>query len=177
MITDELDTVIEWYTISIDTHKSMKYLVNKNPDAVPLKSAITSKGLNEANQLLDIAMAELNDQTIISLVSVFEQKLIGYLRETIDKQMKQEIENEVIVKLKEYTMKRAEHGHFNDLIDLFSRSHDKDLAGKVKQIYRYRNWVAHGKRPEKVPAKTDPVSAHYYLSEFLNRLEESVSSM
>ncbi|GAB3049565.1 hypothetical protein [Virgibacillus ainsalahensis] len=72
MITDELDTVMEWYTISVDTHKSMK------------------------------------------------------------------------------------------------------LAGIVKQIYQYRNWVAHGKRPEKTPAKTDPVSAYRHLSEFLCRLKKSL---
>lgn len=173
MITDELDTVMEWYTISVDTHRSMKYLINKNPDAVPLKSLLVSRELSEANELLDTAILELNDQTIISLVSVFEQTLIHCLREIIKNQMNSEVKDEVYFKLKEYTIKQAEHGRFNDMIDLFSRSSDKSLAGLVKQIYKYRNWVAHGKRPEKVPAKTDPVSAYRNLSEFLNQLQIS----
>lgn len=176
MITGELETVMEWYTISVDTHKSMKYLINKNPEAVPLKSVLTSKELNEANQLIDTAIVELNDQTIISLVSVFEQILIESLKEIIDKQIASETGNEVFLNIKEYTKKQAEHGRFSDMIDLFSsNSGNKKLAGIVKQIYQYRNWVAHGKRIKKTPAKTDPVSAYHHLSEFLDRLKESLS--
>jgi len=175
MIANELDSVMEWYTISADTHQSMKHLINKKPDAVPLKSILTTKGLHEANQLLDTAMVELKDQTIISLVAVFEQTLIGYLKEIIDEHMVSETENKVFYNIKNYTIKQAEHGRFRDIIDLLSSgSHDKKLAGKVKQIYQYRNWVAHGKRPEKTPAKTDPVSAYHDLSGFLEQLKKSL---
>ncbi|MBP1971726.1 hypothetical protein J2Z83_003881 [Virgibacillus natechei] len=37
MITKELDAVMEWYKVSLDTQKTMKYLINKNPEVVPLK--------------------------------------------------------------------------------------------------------------------------------------------
>lgn len=118
---------MEWYTISVDTHKSMKYLINKNPDAVPLKSVLTSKELNEANQLIDAAIEELNDQTIISLVSVFEQIMIEYLRKILDERLTSDMDNEVFLNIKEYTMKQAERGRFTDMIDCLAAQIIKNL--------------------------------------------------
>ncbi|MBP1971725.1 hypothetical protein J2Z83_003880 [Virgibacillus natechei] len=124
---------------------------------------------------MDTATIELNDLTIVSFVSIFEQTLILYLKEIVESQMTPEIEDEVILKLRDYTIKQAEYGRFTDIIDLFSRSNNKELAGMVKQIYTYRNWVAHGKPPEKNPSKIDPISAYNRLSEFLKGIEASAT--
>lgn len=176
MITTGLDTVMEWYEVSLDTQRTMKYLINKNPEAVPLKSLLVSKELKETNKLLDTAIDELNDLTIVSLVSIFEQTLIRYLKEMIQNKMDFEIEDEVIYELREYTINQAEYGRFTDIIDLFTRSNSKDLAGMVKQIYIYRNWVAHGKKQVNSPSKIDPVSAYTRLSDFLKGIQESAAS-
>lgn len=43
-----------------------------------------------------------------------------------------------------------------DMIDALTPSVDEDLRGQVKQIYDYRNWVAHGRNPKRQPpARTD----------------------
>jgi hypothetical protein len=44
------------------------------------------------------------------------------------------------------------------------------LVGSVKQVYDYRNWVAHGKKETTSVTKIDPDLAYDRLSEFLGRL-------
>jgi len=134
------------YEVSLDTQRTMKNLINSKPEVVPLKSLLVSKELGEANELLDTATVELNDLTIVSLVSIFEQTLILHLKEMMKNQMTLDIEDEFIFKLRDYTIKQVEYGRFTDVIDLFTRSNEKELAGMVKQIYTYRNWVAHDQK-------------------------------
>jgi len=67
----------------------------------------------------------------------------------------------------------AEKKRFTDLLDLYKSKVDSDLIGEVKTIYKYRNWVAHGKRYIK-PAEVsglDPYLAFEVLTEFLKEAD------
>ena len=70
---------MDWYRVSLDTQHTLKFLINRNPKVVPLNSILVSKELREANELLEIAKSELNNLTMVYLVSIFEQPLISYL--------------------------------------------------------------------------------------------------
>lgn len=49
-------------------------------------------------------------------------------------------------------------------------------AYQTKQVYEYRNWVAHGKNPEKRPSiNVQPDAAYNTLDTIINRLSLHVS--
>lgn len=57
-----------------------------------------------------------------------------------------------------------------DMIDALTPSVDEDLRGQVKQIYDYRNWVAHGRNPKRQPpARTDARTVATKLTRFLEQ--------
>lgn len=165
----ELEKIMEWYEINLDSQKVMKKLIKKNPEIIPLESVLVAKEVKETTELLERSIVELNDLTIVSLVSIFEQTLIQYLKNFIYSQL--DFKNELSKGLSEYTVQKAERGHFTEIIELFKPQIDSGLVGMVKQVYKYRNWVAHGKVGE-APAKIDPISAYERLSSFLNKVNQ-----
>lgn len=160
----ELENIMDWYEISLDCQKSMKKIINKNPEVIPRRSLLTSKSIEETYELIDTAIMELNNLTIIALVSVFEQMLIAKMTEILKSQIQST--DEVTVRMQEFMIARSEKVRFEDVIDLFSPPVEKDLASLVKQVYRYRNEIAHPKGNRKLVAKIDPRSAYERLSEF-----------
>lgn len=64
--------------------------------------------------------------------------------------------DEITKRVTDYTLQLAERGCFYDIIDLFKSSVATQLIGMVKQVYKYRNWVAHGKHIDKNPPEIDP---------------------
>jgi hypothetical protein len=45
---------------------------------------------------------------------------------------------------------------------------DDAARGQVKQVYEYRNWIAHGKNKNKIPAtNVSPYSVYTLLSQFI----------
>ena len=161
----ELNRVMEWYEIALDSQKVMKKLIKKNPEIIPLDSVLAAKEVKETDKLLQRSIGELNDLTIVSLVSIFEQVLIGNLKMVIQNQFDRD--DDFSNKLSLFTIQQVERGRFTEIIDLYKPLVGSDLAGTVKQVYIYRNWVAHGKKTDKTPPIIDPVSAYDRLSEFL----------
>jgi hypothetical protein len=48
---------------------------------------------------------------------------------------------------------------------------DKNLIGQAKQILEYRDWIAHGRNPDKYPsANITPKFAYNTLSEIVKQL-------
>ncbi|TXL67458.1 hypothetical protein FHP05_00065 [Cerasibacillus terrae] len=158
---------MEWYEINLDSQKVLKKIIKKNPEIIPLQSVLVAKELKETTKLLETSIVELNDLTVVSLVSIFEQTLIGHLKNLIYSQF--EPKNELNKRISDYTIEHAERGRFTEIIELFKPQVDSELIGMVKQVYTYRNWVAHGKLGD-APAKIDPISAYERLSDFLNKV-------
>lgn len=165
----ELAKVMEWYEVSLECQIVMQQLINKRPEIIPLESTLATKELKETIDLLNKSIEELNDLTIVSLVSIFEQTLLGHLKTFIQQQMNPT--DYLTNQLTSYVIQQAERGKFTEIIDLFKPVVDADKIGLVKQVYIYRNWVAHGKKATKTPPKIDPILAYERLSEFLMRIQ------
>lgn len=161
----KLSRVMEWYEIALDSQKVMKKLIKRKPEIIPLDSILATKEVKETNALLQRSIGELNDLTIVSLVSIFEQVLIEHLKIKIQDQFRKQ--DAFSNKLCLFTIQQVERGRFTEIIDLYKPYVGNELIGIVKQIYTYRNWVAHGKRTNKILPIIDPVSAYERLSSFL----------
>lgn len=166
---NKLQEIMQWYKLTIESQRITLKILNSSPELVPLDSSLAEYRLSEAKEILLKAENELNDLTVLSLVAVFEQLVIDYLKdlgmETIKKE--EEILSKSVLK---YALKNSDRWHFKDILDIFKSIISNELVGNVKQVYDYRNWVAHGKKETTSVTKIDPDVAYDRLSEFIGRL-------
>lgn len=162
-----LDDVLEWYQFIKDSQDVSLRLIKLHSESVPKDSRFAGKTLAEARTLLEQASAEVDDLVIISLAAVFEQKILDHL---IDVANMMRISQQGVFPLEvlKYGLDKLERWYFPDVLDFFKTLVHVDIIGQAKQIYQYRNYVAHGKKGIK-PASTDLIKAYERLTKFLEQ--------
>lgn len=168
-----LDEVIDWYKSNLSQQKffmeivknSHKMIDNITVNAILMKYELSSSKKDEIKTQVDKIKNELNDLTIVSLWSIFEAFLNDELKKQADNITKN-IADPILKNISFYSLKESEKWLKDDVLDLYKVSVDSQLVGDVKEIYNYRNWVAHGKTRNK-PFNLEPFIAYQKLTEFL----------
>jgi hypothetical protein len=78
---NKLEEIMEWYKLTIESQRVTLKILNSSPELVPLDSSLAEYKLSEAKKILLKAENELNDLTVLSLVAVFEQLVLDYLKD------------------------------------------------------------------------------------------------
>ena len=159
-----LEYTFSCYQISTENHKTVIKILEKDPALFSLNTIYAAQTFAEAKEKMLIAYKELEDLAIVSMVSVFEQKIINHIDEIADtiKNQNSGLAKAVI----DYGLKDPGRWRFKEILDLYKTILPSNLVGQIKQIYEFRNWVAHGKKKPK-PISVDPKSACQILTEFL----------
>lgn len=116
---------------------------------------------------VDGALSHLEDLSVLVLFSVFE----SLVRERVLSSVRSERERIVhphTLHILDSALDGIEHGSFYRILEVFKLD-DHNVVEQVKQVRRYRNWVAHGRRSDQ-PAKVDPRTAYDRLGRFLEAL-------
>lgn len=163
-----LDETMAWYKVVQANQLLVAHTLSHFPETVPDSSLFSSLSDAEAVQQLERSGAEIDDLTVLALVSFFEQLLLAYVRELAE-QITAEQTEPVPGVLAEYAFKNAERWRFKEILKLFGSVADASVLEKVEKLYDYRNWVAHGKHKLK-PVTTDPFDAYGALSLFLKQI-------
>ncbi len=109
---------------------------------------------------------ELDDIMVLSLFASFERELRVFIQKIIEGNISKK--TRTIERITSLTTNSIERWTINDMVEAFSDIVDGELRGRVKQIYEYRNWIAHGKNPNRLPsARTDPKTVHISLVNFV----------
>ena len=165
-----LDTILSWHDQLKENNKIIVHFLQKNPESFPITAKIGKSFAakeDEAITSLSDLKNELDDLIIVSLFVTFEQFIIDYITNTNINTVNQETDlfkKEIF----QYCLKDSDKWKFKEILDLFKPIIDPTIIGDIKQIYDYRNWVAHGKRKQK-PINTDPITVHNKLTDFLKR--------
>jgi hypothetical protein len=73
------------------------------------------------------------------------------------------------------TVDSIERWTVTDIIDILKDVVPDELRGRAKQIYEYRNWVAHGRNKNHLPSsRTDPKTAYAVLSDFIDMAKDAI---
>jgi hypothetical protein len=76
--------------------------------------------------------------------------------------------NSFILRIVDLTSHSIERWAMKDIVDAFENIVNATICSQVKQIYDYRNGVAHGKKADKIPTiRTDPKTVFIVLTEFI----------
>lgn len=158
--------VFSVYEVLKDSMKVTRRSINK--EAFFLHNRTIFLGEKRDQMLVKLANTEeeLDDIMILSLFATFEREL----RASIDNLIVTNTSklNKTIEKLTLLTTNSIERWAIYDIVVAFSDVADEALRGKIKQIYEYRNWVAHGKNQNRTPSiRTDPKTAQIALVDFI----------
>lgn len=132
------------------------------------RTGLVSESPDEMKERFDLAEIELQDVMILSMVASFERELRTGIKDAFENNTA--IGNDTMRRLANLTFDSIERWTVKDMIEAFSTPEHEDLGGQVKQIYDYRNWVAHGRNPRRQPpARTDARTVATKLTGFLEQ--------
>ncbi len=110
---------------------------------------------------------ELDDLAVLVLFSVFEANVRDLVASQIRPELAQ-LKHAALKSAGDDVLKAVEEGSFFRVLEPFKPAATPDLVEQVNQVRRYRNWVAHGCRPEMKPAAAvRPKEAYERLKQFL----------
>ena len=162
-----LNQALDWYNILKSNHKIVVNLLEKDPSSLPPDSPYLTEPLSSVKEQLKRALEEMEDLTVVSLFFLFEKIILSHLEETANYLKAQNMEpflNQVV----KYGLKTPDRWKIEEILDLYKVNIDPNLVGQVKQIFKYRNWIAHGRRGAK-PLSIDHRLTYFRLTLFLEQ--------
>jgi len=138
-------------------------LIERDPHALPEKLLDLPEFATQTEALvyLEEVRQWLDDMIIVALWGEFETVLLD---ENLP--IKEKKRNKSLLEC----MYKGDVKLLLKILSIFgvSRAELERVCKQGKKLWRYRSWVAHGRRPYKVPDRWFPEDAHRFLSEVLS---------
>jgi hypothetical protein len=81
-----------------------------------------------------------------------------------------QVQNQTVLRFAKLTNESIERWSMTDMLFALRNIVDDGTRGQVKQVYEYRNWVAHDKNQHKMPAiKASPRFTFNLLTRFVTQ--------
>ncbi|MCD4656974.1 MAG: hypothetical protein K8S87_05460 [Planctomycetes bacterium] len=168
---EEIIDIYRNYKVIKDSIKVTRRSIVKDVPNLHQRTEFEGKKADAANELATEAHSALDDLIVLSLFATYERELRAEIKAIVN-HINDYPHKKLGKKILAHTMKEIEYWSFADILDMFKFSVDKETRGKLKQIADYRNWVAHGKSPKKLPAaKTEPKTTFEAIMEFIYQIE------
>ncbi len=165
--------VFSVYEVLKDSIKVARRSINKELYKLHGSTVFLGEQKNEMLNRLSVTEEELEDIMVLSLFASFERELRLFIQEIVDGNMSKP--TETIERITLVARNSIERWTLDEMLGVFSEIVDGSLSGKIKQIYEYRNWVAHGKNPDRLPsAATDPKIVQMTLVDFILQAKQAV---
>jgi hypothetical protein len=131
----------------------------------------------EANQMMETAGKEFSDLTVLALFASFERQLRDEIS-TKSSKLQEIIPHVLGDRINELAQKEIERWQIGEIIGLFDFAVDGNVRGKMKQILEYRNWIAHGKNPGKLPSigNVEPKTTYETIADFIAQIHHYYES-
>ncbi len=123
----------------------------------------------QTKEVIKECHAELADLVTISFWAAFERFVIDYVQQkgvNLDNVKPKDLADPLRKKFE----LSVEYWRFDEVLDLFKPLVGSILVGDVKNIKKYRDFIAHKNPRRKQPAKWDPERTYDRLTEFVQKL-------
>jgi len=167
-----LDEVRGWYEVTRVALATLYYYIRHDPDNLPfqLPSLAPFATQEAALRHIERAQRELADLAILAYFATFEQLLLDHFESSASALLQGETDPLKRRILEGQTqLRRPRNTPITEVLGYYKAVIDPNLVGQVKQIYSYRNWVAHGKRGP-CPINVTPDDSRKRLEELLKLL-------
>ena len=167
-----IEEVFSVYEVIKDSMKVTKRSINQDICSLHNKTIFSGEQRDILLNRITTVEKELDDIMVLSLFASFERELRVSIQNLIENNICKS--NTVVEKLANLTRESIERWSVPDMIDILGDVVSEQHRMAAKQIYEYRNWVAHGKNPNKLPPKTGPKQAFLLLSEFMEQATAAI---
>ncbi len=131
-----------------------RVLTHDDNEMLLFHTTLSSKESNYAKRVIENSLKEVEDLFVLSLWSKFERFLRDYLQEK-GATLQTTRPTTLAQPMYEYFCDEVEFWKPNQMLDLLKKTlfiSYSNLIGQAKQTLAYRDWVAHGKNPNKQPS-------------------------
>jgi hypothetical protein len=165
--------VFSVYETIKDSMKVTRRSINKNLAALHYQTNFFTEGKDDALDKVFKAENELDDIMVLSIFASFERELRASIQDVILANMS--VINKTVERINLAAVESIERWTVIDIIDILKDVVSEELRGRAKQIYEYRNWVAHGRNKDHLPSSmTDPKTAFAVLSDFIDMAKNAI---
>ncbi len=173
MNINPLNLIWEAYETSQGCFKiAEKSFKHADKEKLVVKTCLGLKTENQAQNLIQQSRATAKDLFVLALWATFERFLRSYLQ--IKAEKLRTIQPPTLASsFYQQLYRELEFWKPDDMLDLLkSILPNSNLIGQAKQILEYRDWIAHGKNPDKCPSATiTPTFAYETLSEIVQLIQ------
>jgi hypothetical protein len=169
MTADSINTVLSTYDVIDESLDIVKRLALTPIDpAIARKTFVEGKSEAEIKTTIKREWNEFNDVMVVSLFAAFERELRGAFQNAVNTDW--HAHNPTMRNIRGMTSDAIERWAVLDMVAALRDVVDGNLRGEVKEIYAYRNWVAHGKNSQRTPARQAvPKQVYKTLSRFIQQ--------
>lgn len=165
--------VFSVYETIKDSMKVTRRSINKNLFTLHYQTDFFAEGKEDARDKILKAENELDDIMVLSIFASFERELRASIQDVVWANMS--VINKTVERINSAALESIERWAVTDIIDLLKDVVSEELRGQAKHIYKYRNWVAHGKNKDNLPpSMTDPKTAYAVLSDFIDIAKDTL---
>ncbi|MCP3020392.1 hypothetical protein [Cupriavidus basilensis] len=166
-----LEPVYKAFLVSRDSFKVAMRTVREQHEPFIRRTQFVGATPEEAQAALEQASQQASDLAVLALFATFERYVIEHLQ-TANERLAAGHPTEYSRKLAEKFKAEVEYWRFEEILDLFKPELDADQVGQVKQIKKYRDWIAHRNTNKPVPTQATPETAFDVLSKLTDQIRQ-----
>ncbi|BAP54879.1 hypothetical protein THII_0582 [Thioploca ingrica] len=180
-----LEPIFNAFLMTKESNKIVRFILN-NAQSYPqlLNKLGKLKNYSNPQQQLDDSREEIEDLFVVNLWATFERWLRNYFQEK-GNILNTIVPNSIGTEFYKHFEKEIEFWQPLEMLDIIKNSlfahseENKQLVGHAKQILEYRNWIAHGKNPKKLPSISQiaPNATYNTLKILIELIEPSQSHL
>jgi len=173
MSKTELNAIFDWYKFTRDLLQGISKMLEQNPENLHDLSwpkELEWQPIDKAQDTLRRALEELDDLVVLALFAGFEAWLLQEISEVLC--AKGEPITAFSQEVFAYARSALQRESLAKLLDVYKTIMPAKTVDQVKEIKRYRDWVAHGKRKPR-PLAITPKEAYERLNEFITQTQKA----
>lgn len=167
-----LDAVYKAFAVANDCFRVATRTIQSQHEELIRRTQFIGATPQEANTALQDAAKQASDLAILALFATFERFVIEHLQ-TANRLLAAGYPQGYSSKLAEKFESEVEYWRFGEILNLFKDEVDADLIGQVKQIKRYRDWIAHQNPSKPTLTQARPETAFDVLTRMVEQIRQT----
>ncbi|WP_150660037.1 hypothetical protein [Pandoraea sputorum] len=124
---------------------------------------------NDATTALEGAEQQARELAVFALFVAFERYVVEHLQ-TAHERLTSGYPSAYSRRLAEKFKSEVAYWRFDEVLDLFKPDVGTEKIGRVKQIKKYRDWIAHRNTRKEAPLHTTPDATYILLSDVAEKI-------
>ena len=162
-----LDEIIDAYHLECDLLTIARRAVDRGHVTILSGTGFIARSVDAGRADVRRLRARLDDVTVMALWVVFERHVLTHVMSQV---RVGSATTTFDTSLEDHIAEKLEYSRFDELLDLYKSEIDARDVGDVKNVKKYRDWVAHRNPKRAPPAVIDPVTARAKLGDVMDQI-------